>query len=453
MAVISIASAQSYAAAAGFTGEALNIIVAIAQAESGLDTTAVNANDPNGGSFGIVQINGIHIFTEHAITLAQAYDPAAAFRFAYHLSNGGQNFTPWSTYTSGAYTTTQAWKQGGVGQSAAAAAAGGAVSNGLLWSPAKSRATWPWLTSDGIHLNINNPYNPANGEMGIDTPTTFHTSITSLTSGHVIRAFYGTDINPDYGYGGVVLVAAVLPGHPGAQAVYYQHLDQIDVKAGDVITVGQHLGLSGGQTSGGEHPNTPRFSSGPHTEVGVNSPYYAAQGGAPGPNFDPTPWLSNLIKNGPPATDQLGSAAQDLTGRYAAYALAYTQALSNQLASGTGPVGDNFAAIESRIDTSMQFVPIDWQTLTNQVHWWQIFLPWTWQNAADQVATNLSTAVSHNAAAMLLRGLVMLIGVIILIAFIFGVVSSVAKATGADQAASEAIKIANTAALAAAAGG
>lgn len=445
MTVLSIAQARQKATAAGFTDGGLDTIVAIAQAESGFNTQAVNAADPNGGSFGILQINGVHFGS--GITQAQAFDPDYSFRYAYELSQGGTNFSAWSTYTSGAYKSTAAWKSSSSGQTSVAQQVATTAASVSLWGPAQSLKAWPWLTKDGVSFPISNPYNGTD-EPGVDIPTPFHTTITSLTSGHVIRAFFGTDINPAYQFGGVVLIASVIPGHPGVQAVYYQHLDEIHVKDGDIITVGQDIALSGGQTTGGEHPNSTKFSSGPHTEVGVNNPNYQAEGGAPGPNFNPTPWINSLLQKGPPVGDQVGSVASELTGQYAAKSIAYAQALSNQLASGSGPVGDNFASIESRLDAAMQFVPIDWQTITSGVNWWQVLLPWQWSSAANQVESNVSTALLRDASALALRILVILAGFILLTAFLWGVTSAALKATGTDKVIQQAAGIATKAAAA-----
>jgi len=91
---ISVSQARDYALKAGFSGASLDTIVAIAQAESGLNTANWNPLDPYGGSFGILQINGSH-FQSGAITKVQALDPAASFRYAYQLSSHGTNFHDW----------------------------------------------------------------------------------------------------------------------------------------------------------------------------------------------------------------------------------------------------------------------------------------------------------------------------------------------------------------------
>lgn len=100
--ILSIAQASQYAQGAGFSGDRLIKILSIAMAESGLNTESVNSTDPNGGSFGIVQINGSH-FHSGGTTKECALDPGCAFRYAFMLSNGGTDFSPWGSFTNGSY--------------------------------------------------------------------------------------------------------------------------------------------------------------------------------------------------------------------------------------------------------------------------------------------------------------------------------------------------------------
>jgi hypothetical protein len=102
MSTLSIPQAIKYARNAGFRGVGLVYIVAIAIAESGLNTQAHNASDPYGGSWGILQINGSH-FISGTTTKQCALNPACSFKFGYELSNGGKDFHDWGTYTNGSY--------------------------------------------------------------------------------------------------------------------------------------------------------------------------------------------------------------------------------------------------------------------------------------------------------------------------------------------------------------
>lgn len=95
----SFAELVAYARQAGFSGDAANRIAAISLAESGGDPNAINYNDP-GGSYGLTQINGAAWGPSAQNTLG---NPLEAFRQAFSISKGGTDFTPWSTYNSGAY--------------------------------------------------------------------------------------------------------------------------------------------------------------------------------------------------------------------------------------------------------------------------------------------------------------------------------------------------------------
>lgn len=100
----------SYYAAAGFRGEALVTMVAIAKGESGHNPTAHGDTSIAGGGWG------------HSIGLSQIRsrvsesgkgtprdplrleDPAFNAKAAFEISGGGTNFKPWTVYTKGLYT-------------------------------------------------------------------------------------------------------------------------------------------------------------------------------------------------------------------------------------------------------------------------------------------------------------------------------------------------------------
>lgn len=102
MSILTADQLNRYAANAGFSGFSKDIIVAIAQAESGGNTEAYNPKDPYGGSWGILQINGSH-FQSGTTTKSCALNPACAFKFAFGLSKGGTDYSAWGAYTSGSY--------------------------------------------------------------------------------------------------------------------------------------------------------------------------------------------------------------------------------------------------------------------------------------------------------------------------------------------------------------
>ena len=94
--------AASAALAAGFPAEQVITAVAIAGAESGYDPAATHLNSDGSTDYGLWQINSIH-----AVLLTQGdwRDPAANARMALAVwQAAGGSWSPWSTFTSGAWT-------------------------------------------------------------------------------------------------------------------------------------------------------------------------------------------------------------------------------------------------------------------------------------------------------------------------------------------------------------
>jgi hypothetical protein len=94
-----------HAHAAGFRGEPHAIVVALAQPESSRIATAHNGADPNSGSFGLLQINGVHLNeggTLEGWTPDDLYDPAKNLLAAYKVwKANGESFEPWGAYVNG----------------------------------------------------------------------------------------------------------------------------------------------------------------------------------------------------------------------------------------------------------------------------------------------------------------------------------------------------------------
>ena len=117
MALLLAAQIALYAQTAGFTGTGLVNATAIALAESNGDPNAIG---DGGTSFGLWQI---HTPAHPEVSAAMAFDPATAAQIAYRLSNGGTNWTPWSTWTNGRYRLFLAQAQQAVAQPGQAAPA------------------------------------------------------------------------------------------------------------------------------------------------------------------------------------------------------------------------------------------------------------------------------------------------------------------------------------------
>lgn len=109
--------------AAGFRGEALRTAWAVAMAESGGNPRAFN---PRGRdlSYGLFQINMLGAMgpdRRQRFGLSSnedLYDPATNARVAFAISRGGTDWSPWTTFTGGAY---KSWYEKFPGQAKSAA--------------------------------------------------------------------------------------------------------------------------------------------------------------------------------------------------------------------------------------------------------------------------------------------------------------------------------------------
>lgn len=127
-----------FAQQAGFQGDQANTIAAISYAESSGDPNAINYGDP-GGSYGLTQINAAAHGPSAINTLG---NPLEAFRQAFHISGGGTNFTPWSTYNNGAYAPYLTALGGAApGASGSGGSAAGGSAGGLTGTTATGQAT------------------------------------------------------------------------------------------------------------------------------------------------------------------------------------------------------------------------------------------------------------------------------------------------------------------------
>jgi murein DD-endopeptidase MepM/ murein hydrolase activator NlpD len=117
-----------------------------------------------------------------------------------------------------------------------------------------------------------------------DIATPIDTPITAFKSGKVVQADYAV-------WGGKQGGGEVwIQPDDGSPEYYFYHLDLNQVKAGQHVSQGQQVGLSGGQNTGGQHPTDPSWSSGPHLHVGYFTSFQnTAIGTRPyGPDITPT---------------------------------------------------------------------------------------------------------------------------------------------------------------------
>ncbi|MBE3567047.1 MAG: M23 family metallopeptidase [Thermogemmatispora sp.] len=146
---------------------------------------------------------------------------------------------------------------------------------------------------------VTQQYHPPQ-EYGVDLGTPLGTPITAASGG--IVEWVGQTRWADGSSSGGLIVVKMADASGQARDEYYLHLDSAAVSTGQVVEPGQLLGLSGGQTRGGNWPASPRYSSGPHIEFGYDAPFLPIQRVAP--NIDPSPTIARLRAGKPqPAPD------------------------------------------------------------------------------------------------------------------------------------------------------
>lgn len=119
---------------AGFTGNALNVAVAISLAESGGNPKAHNAVPPD-DSYGLMQINMLGAMGPerrkrfNLKSNEDLYNPSTNMRVAYALYKDRGNFSAWSTYSNGRYLTYMARANTAVRKNGGKAIATGTAGN------------------------------------------------------------------------------------------------------------------------------------------------------------------------------------------------------------------------------------------------------------------------------------------------------------------------------------
>lgn len=100
---------------------------------------------------------------------------------------------------------------------------------------------------------------PVNGD---DIPVPFHTPITAIFPGTIYNEYVDAS-------GATAIIQADNPTDlKGVPYYYYAHLDTFNVSTGQHVNPGDVVGLSGGQLTGGQHPASTQFSTGPHIMLG-----------------------------------------------------------------------------------------------------------------------------------------------------------------------------------------
>lgn len=168
-------------------------------------------------------------------------------------------------------------------------------------------------------------------ENGIDIGVPYGTTITSPFSGVI------TAIQQDPWGGTITMKLNGMPSwYQGLPQVfgYVTHLDTFasGLKVGSTVNIGDVIGTSGGQVTGGNMPSG-SYSTGPHIELGFTSGPAFGHGSAfqTGPNSDPllnpTQYYLGLITNG--ITGGAVSAGATTVGNTAGSILSFLQSILN----------------------------------------------------------------------------------------------------------------------------
>lgn len=249
MPVISLQQTIAYAKQAGFTGTALQTIVAIAKAESGLDTSIVNSI----GATGILQI----LLSAHPdVTPSQAKDPAFSFRYAFKLSGGGKNFCPWQSYDSqvcglgppNGWDDRYKQYMAEVAQALNSSPARSAEKNTILSVKdipnSTGKPAW-WMYARIDNLGQPDPFG------GVPKPD----SNIQLPDGYpIITLLPGTVTAIDtsnVAWGGVVTLKLDIPLNKLATHMQFEHLARTPVRVGQHLNPGDILGFNGGSLAQG----------------------------------------------------------------------------------------------------------------------------------------------------------------------------------------------------------
>ena len=299
--LLTIPQTITLAKQAGFSGNGLQRIVAIAICESGLETSRVGVSDPN--DRGLTQINRKW---HPEVSDACAFNGLCNLQQAYRISSNGTNFNQWTTYTNGCSNS----KMSLVGQY---------MSNGSttsvnypLWTKPFMAQSVTWWEQNGHHY----PKDWGALEGGVDwNPVPLNAPITALLSGTVVGSGYFC--KPYYycgstyvgcagsqGYG-VVTIRSTNPRPdlvPGQFIdVYYQHII-IDGSIGITCSGASGQQIKQGQVIG-------RGNGEFNVEVGVNVGTQWGRiwgGSSPGPHVDPIPFLHAIISSGGDVGSSLG---------------------------------------------------------------------------------------------------------------------------------------------------
>jgi hypothetical protein len=272
---------QQYASAAGFRGNALNIAVAIAMAESGGNTTATHLNTNGTTDYGLWQINSVHSQYSASLLLNNPQYNAMA---AWTISSNGSNFTPWTTFNTGAYKQYL---------SSFSSPITGSVGGNMQ----------PWYTFPRVD-NMGKP-DPFGGspkpDSNIQVPAGY--PITALLPGTI------SGISTTDAWGASVTILLDSPLNSLADHTAYLHLrGDLQVRMGQRVVAGQLIAFNGSEQAAGVQKVPLGFALYHGSSYGHDGWQFMTASNLNGGMLDPVPLL-NAAQSGKLASFQTSSGA------------------------------------------------------------------------------------------------------------------------------------------------
>jgi murein DD-endopeptidase MepM/ murein hydrolase activator NlpD len=214
----------------------------------------------------------------------------------------------------------------------------------------------------------------------------------------------------------------------GGSQEYVYHLDEIlpQDKPGKHVSAGEMIGYSGGQTSGGKHPTSSKWSTGPHIHFGLFDKYINTVVGSRPYGPSPVPLInqakaSNLTGFTGNGGDSTGTDTSSGTDTTSSTGISLADQVHQLLIEFPGFVG-----VAVALDQAEQFPGVKWYVNSSD--------PNPLNQVGDSIRSVLDTIVS-NTLPLMLRSLFVAIGLLLLVGLLWNLVQSTGLADKAVNAA------------------
>jgi biotin carboxyl carrier protein len=395
MTIFSGGQLRSLAASVGFTGDNLTIAVAVALAESSGNSDATNVNSDGSIDRGLWQVNSVHAQYD----AKQLFDPTYNAKAAYAISSNGTNWQPWSTYNNGAYLKY-------MNQSTA-------TNTGSLFNWVVARSYGPYSSACDPANDLPHYARDVHNQKG--------DVLTSLVPGKVVSINNKGDAGGGIGtlifiqpsaYPSTVDSKYPVQGIPQLQWYCYHFLPGTAVvKEGDTVKTGDTLAQCGYYPGG--------YSYYTHTHTGWFDGTYPvsncpAMGGRPhGPDIGP--FLDQIKSGGGVTITQSSGGVNQTTSQVVSTAYTSVADIAKQTLNNV----PGFLGIVESLDESEQFQPFRMQGQTTDYNLFTVNAGGIGITQLPQEAVSASILfITSNTPPVLIRGSLILLGLVILIALI-----------------------------------